>query len=99
MIGKNINGYEIIEFKGKGSFGTVYKCQKENCTYAMKIFAIDYVFSEFAKGEDNRITREIEALKKVQSVYVAGYVDDGTYIDNGWEYIYVVMDFVEGQDF
>lgn len=98
MIGKNINGYEIIEFKGKGSFGTVYKCQKENCTYAMKIFAIDYVFSEFAKGEDNRITREIEALKKVHSDYVAGYVDDGTFVDNGWEYIYVVMDFVEGQD-
>lgn len=98
MVGKKINGYEIIEFRGKGTFGTVYKCRKDNCIYAMKIFARDYVFSEFAKGVDNRITREIEALKKVDSKYVAGYVDDGMFTDNGWEYIYVIMDFVEGQD-
>lgn len=98
MLGKKINGYEIIEFRGKGTFGTVYKCRKDNCIYAMKIFARDYVFSEFAKGVDNRITREIEALKKVDSKYVAGYVDDGMFTDNGWEYIYVIMDFVEGQD-
>lgn len=98
MVGKKINGYDIIEFRGKGSFGTVYKCQKDNSIYAMKIFARDYVFAEFAKGVDNRITREIEALKKVKSEYVAGYVDDGIFTDNGWEYIYVIMDFVEGQD-
>lgn len=98
MVGKKINGYEIIEFRGKGSFGTVYKCRKDNCVYAMKIFARDYVFAEFAKGVHNRITREIEALKKVHGKYVAGYIDDGTFTDNGWEYIYVIMDFVEGQD-
>lgn len=98
MIGKKINGYEIIEFKGKGSFGTVYKCQKDNHIYAMKIFARDYVFAEFAKGTNNRITREIETLKKVHGRYVAGYIDDGTFMDNGWEYIYVIMEFVEGKD-
>lgn len=98
MVGKNINGYEIIEFRGKGSFGTVYKCQKDNCIYAIKIFARDYVFAEFAKGAENRITREIEALKKVNNKHVAGYVDDGIFTDNGWEYIFVIMDFVEGQD-
>ena len=98
MVGKKINGYEIIEFRGKGSFGTVYKCRKDNSIFAMKIFARDYVFAEFAKGIDNRITREIEALKKVNSKYVASYVDDGTFTDNGWEYIYVIMDFVEGQE-
>jgi serine/threonine-protein kinase len=98
MVGRNINGYEIVEFRGKGSFGTVYKCCKDNRVFAMKIFAIDYVCSEFAKGKDNRITREIKALKKVKSKYVAGYIDDGIFSDNGWEYIYVIMDFVEGQD-
>lgn len=98
MVGKNINGYEVIEFRGKGTFGTVYKCQKDNCIYAMKIFAIDYVYAEYAKGDDNRITREIETLKKVNGKYVAGYIDDGTFTDNGWKYIYIIMDFVEGQD-
>ena len=98
MIGKNINGYEIIEFIGKGSFGTVYECRRDNCVYAMKVFARDYVLAEFDKGIDNRITREIEALKKVENKYVAGYIDDGKFLDNGWEYIYVIMDFVEGHD-
>jgi serine/threonine-protein kinase len=98
MVGRKINGYEIVKFCGKGSFGTVYKCQKDNCVFAMKIFAMDYVFNEFVKGTDNRITREIEALKMVKSKYVVGYIDDGTFTDNGWEYIYVIMDFVEGQD-
>lgn len=98
MVGKTVNGYEIIEYRGKGSFGTVYKCQKNSHIYAMKIFARDYVDAEFAKGEDNRVTREIEALKKVDSKYVSRYIDDGMFTDNGWEYIYVIMDFVEGRD-
>lgn len=98
MVGKVLNGYEIIEFKGKGSFGTVYKCKRNNQSYAMKIFSMDYVFTEFAKSDDNRITREIAALKTVNSPYVAGYIDDGSYEDNGWTYLYVVMDFIEGED-
>lgn len=28
VIGRNINGYVIKEFKGSGSFGTVYSCEK-----------------------------------------------------------------------
>ena len=79
MIGKNIGGYEILEFRGKGSFGTVYKCQKNNCIYAMKVFARDYVLAEFEKGNDNRITREIHALKSVDNKYVTKYVDDGVF--------------------
>ena len=98
MVGKVLYGYDIIEFKGKGSFGTVYKCKKNNQSYAMKIFSMDYVFTEFAKSDDNRITREIAALKTVNSPYVAGYIDDGSYEDNGWTYLYVVMDFIEGED-
>lgn len=27
VIGRNINGYVIKEFKGSGSFGTVYSCK------------------------------------------------------------------------
>lgn len=98
MVGKVLNGYEIIEFKGKGTFGTVYKCKKNNQIYAMKIFAMDYVFTEFEKSDDNRITREIAALKTVCSPYVARYIDDGTFEDNSWTYLYVIMDYVDGQD-
>lgn len=98
MIGKLIDGYEIVEFKGKGSFGSVYICEKDNTIYAMKIFSSDFVFNEFKNGKNNRISREIQALKKVDSPYVVKYIDDGRYFEHDGEYIYVVMDYVEGKD-
>jgi Serine/threonine protein kinase len=98
VVGKIIDGFELIDFKGKGSFGSVYQCRKNEQIYAMKIFSADFVFDEFSKGEDNRVTREIEALKIVNSVFVVKYIFDGNFIDNGWKYYYVVMDYVEGED-
>ena len=38
MIGKEINGYKLIEFKGNGTFGSVYKCEKNGDVFAIKIF-------------------------------------------------------------
>ncbi len=98
MLGRNINGYTIKEFKGSGSFGTVYSCEKNGKTYAIKIFSFSYVFTEFTKGSDNRITREITALKAVSHPNVVSYIDDGEFFDNGVRYLYVIMDYVEGED-
>ena len=98
MLGKVINGYIIKNFKGSGSFGSVYSCEKDGNIYAIKIFNFSYVFSEFSKGTDNRITREIKALKSVNHPNVVSYVDDGEFIDNGVKYLYVVMDYVDGKD-
>lgn len=98
MLGRNINGYIIKDFKGSGSFGTVYSCEKDGKLYAIKIFSFSFVFSEFAKGNDNRITREIMALKSVSHLNVVSYIDDGEFIDNSVKYLYVIMDFVDGQD-
>lgn len=98
MIGKEINGYKLIEFKGNGTFGSVYKCEKNGNVYAIKIFNAQYIFDEFSRGDDNRITREIEALKSISHPNVVSYVDDGDYCENGIKYIYVVMDYVDGVD-
>lgn len=98
MLGKVINGYIIKNFKGSGSFGSVYSCEKGGNTYAIKIFNFSYVFSEFSKGTDNRITREINALKSVSHPNVVSYVDDGEFVDNGVKYLYVVMDYVDRTD-
>lgn len=98
MIGRNINGYVIKDFKGSGSFGTVYSCKKNEKIYAIKIFSFSFVFAEFSKGDDNRITREITALKSVAHPNVVSYVDDGEFFDNGVKYLYVIMDYVDGQD-
>jgi len=98
MLGKTINGYIIKEFKGSGSYGSVYSCEKDSKLYAIKIFNFDYVFKQFSSGSDNRITREINALKAVNHPNVVSYVDDGSFIDNGVNYLYVVMDYVDGED-
>ena len=98
MLGTNINGYIIKEFKGSGSFGSVYTCEKEGILFAIKIFNYNYVFSEFRKGPDNRVVREIIALKSVSHPNVVSYVDDGVFTYNGVQYLYVIMDYVDGQD-
>jgi len=98
MVGKYIDGYKLIEFKGKGTFGSVYKCEKNDNIYAMKVFSADFVFNEFLNGVDNRITREIQALKLVNSKHVVKYIDEGNFIDNNWQYYYVVMDYIDGDD-
>ena len=51
MLGKDINGYIIKTFKGSGSFGSVYSCEKDGITYAIKIFNYSYVFSNFLKEQ------------------------------------------------
>ena len=98
MIGKLIDNFKLIEFKGKGTFGSVYCCEKDKSIYAMKIFSSEFVFTEFLKGDDNRVTREIEALKMIDSDYVVKYISHGTFIENSWKYFYVVMDYVDGED-
>lgn len=45
MLGKIVNGYTLTEFKGNGSFGSVYICRKNNSTYAMKIFNLNYIYN------------------------------------------------------
>ena len=98
MIGRIVGGFELVAFIGRGSFGSVYKCVKDNTNYAIKIFSVESVFREFNNGEDNRITREIDSLKSVDSEYVVRYIADGDFIDNATRYIYVIMDYVDGED-
>ena len=97
MEGLIINGYEITEYIGKGQFGTVYVCRKDSKNYAMKIFNLDYVASEYGiHGENNRIKNEIEALKRVKHKNTINYVDDGTFTNNNQTYIYVIMEQAKG---
>ena len=98
MIGKVIDGFTFKELKGSGAFGSVYICEKNSTLYAIKIFNSTYVLQEFTHGEDNRITREINALKTVIHHNVVSYVTHGSFVEAGITYLYVVMDYVEGQD-
>ena len=97
MEGLIVDGYKILEFKGQGQFGTVYICKKDSNLYAIKIFHLDYVAREFKiNGKNNRIKREIEALKRVKCKNTINYVDDGYFENNNQKYVYVIMEIAEG---
>ncbi|MCB5950442.1 serine/threonine protein kinase [Enterococcus sp. BWT-B8] len=99
MLGKVIDDYKLVEFIGKGSFGTVYRAKRNGLSYALKIFNYDYVFQEFKRnGENNRISREIAVLEKVKHINVTKYIDKGSYIDNTQSYLYLVMEYINGSD-
>lgn len=97
MEGLIIDGYEIIKYVGKGQFGTVYICKKDSNEYAMKIFNLEYVLTEYnMHGESNRIRNEIEALKRVKHKNTINYIDDGSFENNNQKYIYVIMEQAKG---
>ena len=99
MEGLVIDGYEIIKYVGKGQFGTVYVCRKNEKEYAMKIFNLEYVSDEYnVHGENNRIKREIEALKRIKHKNTINYIDDGTFDNNNQKYIYVIMEQANGME-
>lgn len=96
LLEKEYNGYKFIEALGSGSFGSVYKVEKNGNIYAAKILSETYVLDEFKK-EDNRITREIEVLKRANHDNLIKYIDD-FYLEtdfNTKEYV-IVMEYFEG---
>lgn len=89
-----INDYKTKEewFLGKGSFGSVYKAEKDGKFFAIKIFQTEFLKDEYKKFLD----REIEALKKINHPRVVKLHEFGVFTDKGFEYFYIVMDFIEG---
>lgn len=92
-----INGYNFLEVVGSGSFGTVYKVEKDNNIYAAKVFSESFVLSEY-KNDRNRITNEIDTLKMVNSDNLVKYYDDFEYvIESGLKTHIIIMEFVTGK--
>ncbi|MBU3979385.1 serine/threonine protein kinase [Patescibacteria group bacterium] len=94
MIGKNINGYKIEKFIGKGQFGEVYKATKNNNVFAIKFIRKEFIYDDINEA---RFIREVSALKKVNSKYAVALVGDGEYIENNTSYRMIIMEFVEGE--
>lgn len=97
IVGTVVNGYFFEEALGSGSFGSVYRVSKGNKMFAAKLLAETYILEEFKK-EQNRITREIDVLKKVKGKNLIKYEDD-FYFENEFgvnEYV-IVMEYFEGE--
>ena len=90
-----INGYKTKPewFLGKGSFGSVYKAEKGGKFFAIKIFQTELLKDEYKKFLD----REVKALQKIDHPQVVKFHESGIFTDKGFEYFYIVMDFVEGE--
>lgn len=84
--------YKIINLIGTGSFGAVYKAEKDGRNYAIKMIRTDILHSS-AKA---RLDSEIKAIQKVQHPNVVKLHEHGTFTENAFEYVYIVMDLVEG---
>ena len=92
-----INDYSSIDVVGYGSFGTVYKVEKDNVIYAAKVFSESFVLKEYT-SDRNRITNEIDALKIVNSDNLVKYYDDFEYVlESGLKTHIIIMEFVTGE--
>lgn len=98
LINQELNGYTFLEFIGSGSFGSVYKAVKDRNTYAIKVFREDYILQEYRKhGADNRIQREIDIMKSVNSPFLIKYVDDFKAVDLNVPSYFLVMEYASGK--
>lgn len=100
ILGKVINGYTFSAFINKGGFGSVYKAEKDGVFFAIKVFNEDYVLREFRKNPNgnNRLNREIEIMRSVNHSRLVKYVDDFQIEDETGKKIFLVMEFIEGED-
>ncbi|MEW6326360.1 MAG: serine/threonine-protein kinase [Thermodesulfobacteriota bacterium] len=99
MIGREFNGFKIIDSLGSGAFGHTYKVQKDRSIYAMKILKPEAMGQEIQSEGFKRFQREIRSLQKVKSEFVVKYYESGTWIDKSIEHYYIIMEFIEGMDF
>lgn len=96
LIGREINGYKILDFINDGGFGVVYKAEKDGKLYALKLFREAYVLREYRKGEDNRIQREIDIIKSIDHKNLVAYRDNFSEEIDGSTHHFLVMDFIDG---
>ena len=110
IIGQTYNGYTLNKKLGSGQFGTTYLCNDiYNNIYAIKNINIDE-YSKFNLNKSN-IDTEIETIKKLSGYiskgnydnregmqYIVKYIDNFNMKINGINYMFIVMEYVDGID-
>lgn len=100
LLNNTINGYKFLSIIGEGAFGTVYKANKNEVDYAIKVFHEEYVLREFKTHgkENNRLQREIEIMKSVSHENLVKYIDDFCCRDEAIKKYFLVMEYIEGKN-
>ncbi|KAL4467266.1 hypothetical protein ABPG72_010073 [Tetrahymena utriculariae] len=89
-----IEGYQIVERLGKGSFGSVYKAEKEGKTYALKMISKSYMKDRpFLR---KYIQNEIESMKSINCVNCVKLYD---YFETNLAHFFVMEYCAEGNLF
>ena len=96
VIVKKIGRYDIVEVRGKGAMGVVYKAHDPNIdrTVAIKTVLVQHLSDELATEFESRFRAEARAAGKLQHPNIVGVYDAGR--DQGVAYI--VMEFIQGED-
>lgn len=88
-----IGNWQVIELRGQGAFGRVYKVEQGGVVRAMKVFAKAHLNAE----DHLRAEREIRTYQKVVHPAIARYYESGTFMDGTQETMYLVIEWVEGR--
>src|SRR5687768_8771525 len=85
------SNYKSLSFAGQGAFKETYRViTAQGSPVALKLL-------NPAKGNLARSEREIEAMKRCDSPYIAKLYDSGKYIaSDGIEYIYSIEEYLDG---
>ncbi|HLK99919.1 MAG TPA: protein kinase [Myxococcaceae bacterium] len=93
--GQVIDGWRIIEKLGEGSFGAVYRVEKEGLTFALKL-AHGRAESPAGRRGPDRSQRELECLLALRHPNIARVWSHGRWPHPKQGPLYLVMDYVEG---
>ena len=90
-INKNIHGYVIKQQIGTGSYGVVYKVEKDNIIYVLKQIPIN---PNSTMSQINSVKNEAKILSSLNSKYVVQYFD--SFEENNC--LNIIMEYCEGGD-
>ena len=90
-IHKNIHGYVIKQQIGTGSYGVVYKVEKDNIIYVLKQIPIN---PNSTMSQINSVKNEAKILSSLNSKYVVQYFD--SFEENNC--LNIIMEYCEGGD-
>lgn len=97
LKGKSLNGFEVIEFVNNGKSAAVFKAQKENELFALKIFDNELIERFGHEIQTKRIEQEISIkghnIANLVKIYDGGNVD----LDDE-KFYFIIMEFIEGKN-